>query len=109
MGCMGMSLSDFERLTPREFDAACKAYGDHQNAEARGSWERMRHLAYMVIQPHVKKCPPPEKLCPLPWDKKSKPKPKGKPLDKEAAMKRFAEVARRDNDNIKTEKSCQTL
>lgn len=95
MGSMGMSLADFERLSPREFDAACKAYGERQEAEARGSWERMRRLAYMVIQPHVKKCPPPEKLCPLPWDNKAA-KPKGKPIDRETAKKRFANVAKRD-------------
>lgn len=92
---MGMSLSDFCQLTPQEYSAAAEAYGNHQDAEARGEWERMRQLARIVISPHVKKCPTAEKLLPLPWDKKNKPKPKGKPISKEAAMKRFEMMAKK--------------
>lgn len=93
MGCMGMSLSDFERLTPQEYNAAAEAYGKHQDAADRGSWERMRLLAQIVISPHVKHCPTPEKLIPLPWDKKNKSK--AKDPGKKAALARMQEVMKK--------------
>lgn len=34
----------------------------------RSCWERMRMLASIVIQPHVKKKITPKRLLPFPWD-----------------------------------------
>lgn len=47
-----------------------KAWYLEQDTRQQGDWERMRLLATIVIQPHVKKKLTPEKLLPLPWDRK---------------------------------------
>lgn len=90
-----MSLGDFEQLTPQEYSAAVEAYNEYERNVARGEWNRMRMHAYLTIMPHVKRCPPPEKLCPMPWDKPKTPKPKGKPISKEAALARMQEVMKK--------------
>ena len=54
-----------------EFTACCRAYNEHRSAELHDAWERMRMLATIVIQPHVKRKITPQKLLPLPWEKKS--------------------------------------
>jgi hypothetical protein len=41
-------------------------------SEVRGEWERMRMLAAITIQPHVKGKMTPERLLPFPWEKKQK-------------------------------------
>ena len=69
LGCMGLSLEGFCALTPAEFAAACKAYAEEREQGERRSWERMRLLAAVCIQPHIRKRISPQQLIPLPWDK----------------------------------------
>ena len=72
LGCVGLSLDDFCRLTPGEFEAVCKAWHDLHEDEMRDSWERMRMSATIGIQPHIKGKITPEKLLPFPWEKSKK-------------------------------------
>lgn len=67
-----MRPDDFRLMTPDEFRAVCKAWSEGQENRERGRWERMRLLASIVIQPHVKRRITPERLLPLPWDKEKK-------------------------------------
>lgn len=59
----------------------------------RGEWERVRRLAAISIQPHVKKTATPKKLLQFPWDdtrkerKDSRPRPTA-----EEGRKRFEEM-----------------
>ena len=76
MGVVGLSYDDFCRLEIREFRAVCKAFQEQREADVKNDWERMRLLATIVIQPHVKGKMKPEKLLPLPWDKPKTPKAK---------------------------------
>lgn len=69
LGCMGLTLEGFCALEPAEFAAACKAYAEEREQGERRSWERMRLLAAVCIQPHVRKRVSPQQLIPLPWDK----------------------------------------
>ena len=55
LGCVGLSLADFCALTPAEFRSVCASWGRHNEGLEQGSWERMRLLATITIQPHVKK------------------------------------------------------
>ena len=56
----------------------------------------MRLLATIVIQPHVKKKLTPEKLLPLPWDRKKKRAAADAPkLTKEQQHQRFKELLHR--------------
>ena len=69
---IGLSYDDFCRLTPEEFSCCCKAYNDKLDADREDEWKRMRMLATIAIQPHIKNKLTPEKLLPLPWDRKEK-------------------------------------
>ena len=78
LGCIGMPLDDFCRLTPDEFGAVCKAWNERQEQLMRDGWERMRMNATIGIQPHVKGRVTPERLLPFPWEKSKKmPKHQG--------------------------------
>lgn len=45
LGCVGLSLDDFCRLTPSEFGAVCKAWLERQEQTMQDGWERMRMKA----------------------------------------------------------------
>jgi hypothetical protein len=51
----------------------------------------MRMMATIALQPHVKGSLTPQKVLPLPWEKK-KPMQKAPAVSKEDALKRFEEV-----------------
>lgn len=63
-------------------------------AADRNEWERMRVLAAISIQPHIKKTLTPNKLLPLPWDKKRTRKNAPK-LTKQEAEQRYNDVLHR--------------
>lgn len=68
VGVLGMSLNDWEALSPEEFEACWHAHADEMERVERGEWERMRLLATIVVQPHCKSKLTARKLLPLPWD-----------------------------------------
>ncbi len=88
-----MSFDDFCGLTPEEFGCICRAFHDQRETDYKDEWERMRLLAAIVIQPHVKNKLTPEKLLPLPWDKAQQRKQHpAKPMSKEESRRRFERV-----------------
>lgn len=76
VGVVGLPLADFEMLTLPECEAVCAAYNEAHDADRRDAWERMRLMAAISVQPHVKKRLSPGSLLPLPWDKERKPQRK---------------------------------
>ena len=66
--------------------------------EVQAKWERMRILASIVIQPHVKGKMKPERLLPLPWDKKKVKKQEApqETLSAEAQKARLLKVLERE-------------
>lgn len=72
LGCIRLSYDDFCRLTPDEFNSVFKAYLDQEQSQHKDNWERMRMLACITIQPHVKNKLTPQKLLPLSWDNRRK-------------------------------------
>lgn len=69
-----LSFDDFCRLTPDEFSAIYKEYQAAQEARYKDEWERMRLLATIAIQPHVKNKLTPQKVLPFSWDEGEKKK-----------------------------------
>lgn len=69
---MGLSVDDFLGLDTDEFDAAVKAFGEHEDQQERERWERMRLLGLLTVQPWSKGKLTAEKLLPLPWDKEQR-------------------------------------
>lgn len=55
------------------------------------AWERMRMLATILLQPHVKGKLTPKKLLTFPWESK-KQKPKRQDISREDARRRFEEL-----------------
>lgn len=55
VGQVGMSIAEFSRTTPDEFEAIAWFYAKAREEENEAAWERMRLLATITIQPHVKK------------------------------------------------------
>lgn len=67
-----MSYTDFLQMDADAFDAVATAYHDQDESRRREEWERMRILATITIQPHIRRkgrnAATPEKILPLPWD-----------------------------------------
>jgi hypothetical protein len=89
---VGLSLDDFCRLTPDEFYECSKACHDQFEMLQQAEWERMRMLATITIQPHVKNKLTPAALLPFPWEKK----PKGPQVSKEEDRRRFENLINRE-------------
>lgn len=68
LGCVRLSLDDFCGLTPGEFASVARAHADLEESRHRDDWERMRMLAAMTMQPHVKNKLRPQTLLPFPWE-----------------------------------------
>lgn len=93
LGCIRLTYDDFCRLLPEEFEEICKAYSAQSEAEDKGEWERMRLLAAITVQPHVKGKVNPQKLLPLPWEKMQTPK--REVVSKEDSKARFEALVKR--------------
>lgn len=93
LGCIRLTYDDFCRLLPEEFEEICKAYSAQSEAEDKGEWERMRLLAAITVQPHVKGKVNPQKLLPLPWEKMQTPKREA--VSKEESKARFEALVKR--------------
>ena len=93
LGCIGLSFDDFCRLDYEEFENICGAWHEHAETACRGEWERVRTLAAIIIQPHVKKAVTPKKLLPFPWDETRKERKDSRPRPTaEEGRKRFEEM-----------------
>lgn len=80
MGVVGLSLSDFMALTPKECDAVCDAYHAARDAAEHSAWERARIGAYSSVSPYFGKGKKmsPQKFLPLPWDHEKGERGKGR-------------------------------
>ena len=67
-GGVGLTLRDWQGLTPEEWTAVADSYATSHEMDMYDGWERMRMLATITIQPHVKNHLTPDTLLPLPWD-----------------------------------------
>lgn len=94
-----MSLDDFCSCDYDEFGSICNSWSEMTDTQNREAWERARMIATICIQPHVKKRISPQKLLPLPWDKKKPCAHNKEPeLTPEQRRKRFEDLTRRLGD-----------
>ena len=95
---MGMSRKDFCACTPHEFEEAARSFRQWHEAQRHDDWERMRLLACITVQPHVKGRVTPQGLMPLPWDDAGRQKKAADPtMSKEEQRKRFEQLAKRSH------------
>lgn len=62
---MGLSLSDFDALTPAEFDSAYRLF---ERTQLQEPWERVRFLSTAMLSPWSKKGIKPTDVVKFPWD-----------------------------------------
>ena len=97
LGQIGLSLSDFDALTPEEFDAVCHNYRQGQENRLHDAWERMRILATIVVQPFSKKKITAKTLLPFHWDRKD---PTPEPTER-STRERFEKLVKELENNGK--------
>lgn len=85
-----MSLDDFERCTPFEFNAIAEQWHEHQDRENRIGWDQTRFLATAMLQPYSKRALKPTDVARFPWDDTKNDVPKGT-----SSRERMEEVAKR--------------
>lgn len=85
-----MSLEDFERCTPFEFNAIAEQWHEHQERVSRAGWEQTRFLATAILQPYSKKALKPADIVRFSWDETVNAVPKGT-----SSRERMEEVAKR--------------
>lgn len=90
-----LSYDDFCRLTPIEFEHIYKAYQEKCEAGYKDEWTRMRMLAAIVIQPHLKHKVTPEKLLPFPWEKFEKQRKSIPELTAAESLERFKKIVKK--------------
>lgn len=98
MGCMGMSMDDFCRCTPSEFNKAYEAWGECQERLERSAWERMRMQCLCSLQPYSSKKLRAEDLMRFPWEEEQKKSPcqeVQEELSHEEVMARYREAVER--------------
>ena len=96
MGCIHLSYDDFCRLTPVEVEHIYKEYREEQDSDYKDQWGRIRMLATIMIQPHLKKKITPQKLLPFPWESDTNGlQKKEATITPAQSMKRFEELAKR--------------
>ena len=87
---MGMSLNDFCRCTPSEFQAAWQAWHEWHENEQRGEWERLRMAC--ILQPYSKNTLSPHDVMQFPWEEEAK-KPQEE-ISNEELKRRYREAKR---------------
>ena len=70
VGCVGMSLQDFELCTPSEFFEVAEQWRKLREEESKEGWEKARFLAAAMLQPYSRKQLNPEDVAKFPWDEK---------------------------------------
>lgn len=93
MGVIRLSVEEFRQMTPDEFDAVSSAYNKYHEDKLHDGWERMRMLASICIQPHVRKRVSAKDLIKFPWDEK--PHEKQPIASKEEAQRQLDDLLRR--------------
>lgn len=68
MGCVGMCLNDFCRLTPLEFTAVFEAWQQKETYAERRQWKQSRFLACSILKPYSKKGLELTDVCRFSWD-----------------------------------------
>ena len=68
VGCIGMSIDDFDRCTPFEFIKIAESYNQLMTDTYQREWERTRIEAFWSVRPWAKPGLRPTDVVPLPWD-----------------------------------------
>lgn len=68
LGCIGMSLHDFEQCTPSEFRAVFDRWKTDRESMVRMGWEQIRMQCLCSLQPYSRKHLRAKDVMEFPWD-----------------------------------------
>lgn len=90
MGCIGMSMEDFCRCTPSEFNNIYNEWDEYRGSMERGKWERTRIEAMCSLLPYNPKLKGRDILT-FPWDKDEEPEenPEEKGMSSKELMEKW--------------------
>lgn len=71
VGCIGMSLQDFDQCTPLEFNEIYECWSKERQMQIRNDWERTRQLTVRLLLPYSQKALKAEDVMEFVWDKKN--------------------------------------
>ncbi len=94
LGCIGMSMQDFERCTPSEFKAIFDAWNGGRERLERSEWERVRMSCLCALQPYSKKKLKATDIMEFPWEKQEA-KTERREETREEVNARYEEAKRR--------------
>lgn len=93
VGCIGMSIDDFDRCTPLEFESICGKWHEARDQAYRTGWDQVRQLACCVLQPYSKKAISPEDVITFSWEKTDRqPRAPETCEQREAERRRYEEL-----------------
>lgn len=87
-----MNITDFDSLTPREFDEIVKHYARANETVFKNEWERARFISLYTLAPHSKRALKPADICVFDWEKDKQTKELTK-KEKEIIIKRGKEIS----------------
>ena len=68
VGAIGMSVEDFCRCTPAEFQAVAEAWGKAEERRERAEWERTRMQCVCMLQPYSRNRLDPKEVLRFKWE-----------------------------------------
>jgi hypothetical protein len=89
---LGLGLHDLDGLGIEEVELMLKQWAEDEEARQEREWERMRLLATIVIQPHLKKQISAQELLPFPWERDHNNAPDKPTVSREEAHERFKRI-----------------
>lgn len=98
VGCIGMSVEDFCRCAPLEFEAVMDAWAERETRRERGAWERLRMECLCTLQPYAGGALEKEDVMRFAWDEDKnaihsrQERAYGNGVTREETVKRYREV-----------------
>lgn len=89
LGCVGMSMDDFCRLTPFEFKKVWEQWQAMRENSERSEWQRTRMTCLYILQPYSKKRLKPSDVMTFPWEQKKR---KSEMPSRREIQKRFERI-----------------
>lgn len=100
---MGLSLSEFDAMTPAQFVYACLGWRKAQGERIRHGWEMCRYQTWVLtcIQLDPKDRKPLREMFPMPWDKRADRGKEERPAESISLEERIKRVSEILGDNAK--------
>lgn len=90
-----MSVMDFDRCTPREFNEIVEAWTTEKKNEERAAWEQTRMQCFYYVRMHTTTNLDPKDLFRFDWDERKEDQKENNKKDPEQERKRYEEIKKK--------------